>query len=71
MQDFYLWNVAKAALAYREEEQSDTPRLWRGKKLQDLANKLDEALEELFSSDIPPQPDSVVKQPDNQDGKGD
>lgn len=34
-----------AARAYRAAEQDGTPRLWRGKALQDLANALDDALE--------------------------
>jgi hypothetical protein len=36
--------IVKAARMYREEESGDTPRMWRGKKLQDLANDLDDAL---------------------------
>lgn len=39
--------VALTAQKYRAEEQSDTPRLWRGKRLQDLADYLDKALEGL------------------------
>jgi hypothetical protein len=42
-----LRGIADAASRYREEESGDTPRMWRGKKLQDLANDLDDALEQL------------------------
>lgn len=36
--------VIGAARQYREAETDGTPRMWRGKDLQDLANTLDEAL---------------------------
>jgi hypothetical protein len=35
----------EAARAYRTAESDDTPRMWRGKALQDLANDLDDKLE--------------------------
>lgn len=39
--------VIEAARAYREEDANDTPRMWKGKKLHDLAMALDERLEAL------------------------
>jgi len=41
--------VIEAARAYREAETDGTPRMWRGKALQDLTNRLDEALDALSS----------------------
>lgn len=37
--------VIDAARAYRRAELDGTPRMWRGKALQDLATALDEAIE--------------------------
>jgi hypothetical protein len=37
--------VINAARVYRAAEQAGTPRMWRGKALQDLASALDDALE--------------------------
>jgi uncharacterized protein (DUF2225 family) len=37
-------SVIRAAWAYRKAEQEETPRLWRGARLQNLATILDEAL---------------------------
>lgn len=37
--------VIRSAHAYRKADQDGTPRLWRGKTLQDLAASLDDALE--------------------------
>lgn len=37
--------VIDAARAYRQAELDGTPRMWRGKQLQDLATALDEALD--------------------------
>lgn len=42
-----LLRVVATARAYRAAETDGTPRLWRGKALQDLANDLDDALEKL------------------------
>ena len=41
-----LLRVYDAAKKYRAEEQADTPRLWRGKKLHDLGIELDAAIED-------------------------
>jgi len=38
-------DAIEAAAAYRAAEQDGTPRIWRGKALQDIAGKLDDALE--------------------------
>jgi hypothetical protein len=40
-----LYRVFRAAEDYRRTECDGTPRLWRGKNLQDLANILDEEIE--------------------------
>jgi hypothetical protein len=42
-----LEKVAEAARRYRAEDSDDTPRIWKGKKLHDLAMKLDDALAAL------------------------
>jgi transcription elongation factor Elf1 len=39
--------VVDAARAYRTAESDDTPRMWRGKALQDLANDLDDRIAAL------------------------
>ncbi|HZT90362.1 MAG TPA: hypothetical protein VFA12_20645 [Stellaceae bacterium] len=48
-----LRKVVEAARRYRDAETDGTPRLWRGKDLQDLANTLDEALAELDAAQEP------------------
>jgi hypothetical protein len=42
--------IIDAARRYRQAETDGTPRMWRGKELQDLANVLDEALGALDDS---------------------
>jgi pyruvate kinase len=44
--------VIDAAIAYRKAEQDSTPRIWRGKDLQDLATALDNAIEALSNSTL-------------------
>ena len=39
-----LRKIEKAAVAYRLEDSEDTPRMWKGKKLHELAMALDAAL---------------------------
>jgi hypothetical protein len=43
-----VFDTIDAAKAYRAAEQDGTPRLWRGKSLQDLASRLDDTLEVIF-----------------------
>jgi hypothetical protein len=38
--------LARAVIGLRTEEQSDTPRMWRGKKIHELALRVDDLLEE-------------------------
>lgn len=47
--------VIDAARAYRQAETDGTPRMWRGKELQDLANALDAAIDEYDSGRAPEQ----------------
>lgn len=49
-QDIEILEVIRSAFAYRKAEQDGTPRLWRGKKLQDFATALDEALEKVIET---------------------
>lgn len=42
-----LRNIAFVTAEYRAAEQEDTPRIWRGKRLQDAGEALDAALEEV------------------------
>jgi signal transduction histidine kinase len=46
-----LETVATTARHYRSAECEETPRMWRGKRLQDLANLLDNALDALDPED--------------------
>jgi hypothetical protein len=47
-QDIEITELIRAAYAYRKVEQDGTPRLWRGKELQDFATSLDEAIEAVL-----------------------
>lgn len=42
-----LRNIAFATAEYRAAEREDTPRIWRGKRLQDAGEALDAALAEV------------------------
>jgi len=43
-----LIDVLEAARAYRKAEQDGTPRIWKGKDLCDLADKLDAVIERVL-----------------------
>jgi hypothetical protein len=50
--------VIEAARAYREAETDGTPRMYRGKALQDLANALDDTLAALDTPSSPSLPET-------------